>query len=380
VIPEHDEQEERLVAALAASSRSTIARVNYRFSPDNTWPTPLHDVLAGYDWVFQNLLEDEKKLVKLGVCGELIGGSLATALALTECHLGQSRIVAAAVNNPIADWVFPDDIPAASHAELPEPRAPEEIAVPADQDMMTPAQWAQQEEEEGADSPTQGKKRKKRASKTSTESAWVSNRDNPIIPTGILSEKRDVLFSNPQHFLDRFASPIHFFRSPHGQLVYPQDDDIFASLSSAEIPQDPIDRETQLDLDHYDSLEAQDDSPDVPILTRCRAYARVYPPAGSSLSLPQWYITSGAQSPLLDQSSELTRMLRRSVARQELRAKAARVMWHDRDEKAKYEAWAELRVYLRKGKGTGLWSIPDSNPTESTVEEAGRWMNSLLQP
>lgn len=46
---------------------------------------------------------------KIGVCGELVGGSLATMLALTECfytpaELEPQGISALAVGNPILDW------------------------------------------------------------------------------------------------------------------------------------------------------------------------------------------------------------------------------------------------------------------------------------
>lgn len=96
---------------LRETAAATIARINYRASSEFQFPTPFHDVLFGWDWIRENLLLDKfdrSYLARLGVCGELIGGSLATMLALTECRIGESRIAAAAVNNPIADWVFRD--------------------------------------------------------------------------------------------------------------------------------------------------------------------------------------------------------------------------------------------------------------------------------
>ena len=41
---------------------------------------------------------------KIGVCGELVGGSLAAMLALTECHGDSEGISAAAIGNAIVDW------------------------------------------------------------------------------------------------------------------------------------------------------------------------------------------------------------------------------------------------------------------------------------
>ena len=69
-------------------------------------------VLTGVVDVARQAVEDEAQrrtsLRKLGVAGQLLGGSLASMLALTECRLGQSRVVAAALNNPIVDWLQPD--------------------------------------------------------------------------------------------------------------------------------------------------------------------------------------------------------------------------------------------------------------------------------
>lgn len=377
MIPEHEEEDERVVTALAASSQSTIARINYRFSPQYCWPTPLHDVLHGYDWISENMLLPRNPLSRLGVCGELAGGSLATALALTECRVGGSGIVAAAVNNPIADWVFPDDFPVNEPENLPEPQAPEETAFPADGDMMT--WWAEQEEKEPEKKPAKGSKRTKKKPKGPPPTSWTANADNPIVPTVSLSGERDVLFEKPEHLFDRFASPIHFFRSPHGHLIYPQSDDIQAS-SPSDVPQDPLDLEAQMYLNHYESeaRETPDSGPETPVLSRCRAYARIYPPATALLSLPQFHITSGSQSPLLDQASELARMLRRSMARQALRSKTARVMWKDPTEKKKFEDWADQRVHFDTTEGVGLWSISDSPEQTARIEKIGQWMNRSL--
>jgi hypothetical protein len=376
VIPDIEEEEERLLATLAASSQSTIARINYRFSPDLTWPTPLHDVLTGYDWIFENLLLDRPPLARLGVCGELVGGSLATSLALTECQVGESRIVAAAVNNPIADWVFPDDLPVVEPAKLPEPNAPEETSFPADQDIMT--WWAQQDANEDQETPAKpGKQRKKKAAKPT---AWELNSDNKIIPSLTLSGERDVLFTKPVHYFDRFASPIHFFRSPNGKLIYPESDDIFASSSPSDRPRDSLDIETQMNINHFQAFDAADDTPPVPTLVRCRAYARIYPPSESNLILPQWHINTGSQSPLLDQTSELAKLIKRSIARYSLRSRTARTMWHDPAEKEKYEAYAEEAVQLHTSEGLGLWTMSDGLNPSSQIENVGLWMKHCLAP
>lgn len=331
-------------------------------------------MLHGYDWIFQHLLHSQPPLAKLGVCGELAGGSLATTLALTECQVGQSRIVAAAVNNPIADWIFPDDLPVPEKETLPEPHSPEETSMPADHDMMT--WWAQKELEEQEEKAA----KPKRKATPPKPTAWVANSDNPIIPTLSLSGERDVLFSNPEHLFDRFASPIHFFRSPHGMFIKPQSDDIHASSPPPGMnPQDPLDWESQMALNHFSALNEKEKPPEIPTLVRCRSYARVHPPAGSALALPQFHITSGSASPLLGQAEELTKFLRRSIARQALRGKTARGMWQDKDEKEKYERWAKERVRFEQVEGIGLWTVSEDVKWEDRVEGVGEWMGKSFR-
>lgn len=333
----------------------------------------MHDVLLGYDWVRENLLLDgfsRPVIGHMGVCGELMGGSLAVMLALTECRPGESRIGAAATNNPIVDWVFPDDLPTVSEAELPEPAAPEETALYADDDPMALTNRTEIE-------PSSAPKNTKRGGKSSPSTAWQLHGHNTSIPTPTLAGERDVLFRKPEHYFDRFVSPIHFFRSPHGMLLYPKQDDDLAS----EQPDSLIDVETQMEVSHYQSFEDTTSAPEMPVLVRCRAYARIYPPAGSNLVLPEWRITAGSQSPLLDQASDLTKMIRRTVARHTLKKKMGRVRWHDATEKDYYEDYATGRVSMEAVDGVGMWTNQDTNTQWQTqVEQTGMWMKEALKP
>lgn len=357
------------MSTLAATSGATIARVNYRASAQHQFPTPVHDVLLGYDWVVENLLQDgysRPVIGKVGVCGELVGGSLSVMLALTECRLGESRISAASINNAIVDWVFPDDLPTVSEAELSEPAAPEETALLAEEDPMAVLSRSE---------PDPLILKQKRSAKPPT--AWQLHGDNPSIPTLTLSAERDVLFRRPEDYFDRFVSPIHFFRSPHGMLLYPKKEDDWAS----EQPDSILDIETQMDINHYQSFERSPSPPDLPVLARCRAYARIYPPAGSNLSLPGWRITSGLQSPLLDQTSDLTKMIRRSVARHTLKNRTGRVRWHDPSEREYFENYAKGRVLMETFDGVGLWTDQENNGQWQTqVEQTGTWMKKALEP
>ncbi|KAF2438234.1 alpha/beta-hydrolase [Karstenula rhodostoma CBS 690.94] len=375
VIPESAEEQDRVISTLSATSGATIARVNYRASSQFQFPTPIHDVLLGYDWVRQNLLQDgfsRPVIGRLGVCGELVGGSLSVMLALTECRPGESRITATAVNNPIVDWLFPDGLPTVAEAELLEPAAPDETAMFADEDPMALTDRTQ------PDSHTnRSMKNQKRSAKPPPPNAWQLYGDDTSIPTVTLSAERDVLFRRPEDVFDRFASPIHFFRSPHGLLLYPKQDDMWAS----EQPDTPLDIETRMDLSHYQSYDFSPPAPELPVLARCRAYARIYPPAGSNLSLPEWRITAGSQSPLLDQASDLTKMIRRSVARHTLKKRAGRLRWQDSAEKEYYEDYAKGRVALETFDGAGLWADQANNKQwQAQVEQIGGWMKEVLKP
>ncbi|KAF1829161.1 alpha/beta-hydrolase [Decorospora gaudefroyi] len=381
VLPACSQEEERVISTLRESSAATVVRVNYRASSAHQYPTPCHDVLTGYDWVRDNLLLDKFNrpyLARLGVCGELIGGALATMLALTECRLGESRIVAAAVNNPLVDWVFPDDFPVVSPEQLPEPQFGDETALPADDDLADSWTTRKIDQDVPNPEPEPEPKHRKRKPKPPPLTAWQAHGDNAILPTLTLSGERDVLFRRSEHYFDRFASPMHFFRSPHAQLVFPQQDDNFASQQ----PDVLLDIETQLALNHYSTFDNNmQAAPGVPTLERCRAYARIYPPAGANISLPVWNITTGLQSPLSDQSLELAKMIRRSIARQTLKSHSGRTRWHNAAEKDQYEEFAQGRVQLNAYQGLGLWTQQDHNKDwKQHVEEIGVWMKQRLEP
>lgn len=371
VLPDTEDEEESIISLLREVTGGTVARINYRASPAHSYPTPFHDVLYGFDWIRENLLLDEFKrpyLARLGICGELMGGSLATMLALTECRLGETRVGAAAVNNPIVDWVFPDELPVINPADLPEPLAPDETAFPADEDMMGTHHVSVE--------TSKPRKTRKRTPKPPPQTAWQRYCDNKILPTLTLMAERDSLFTKPEDYLDRFASPMHFFRSPHAQLILPQHDDIFASKQPDEI----LDIEARMSLDHYNSMNGRSSSaPELPILSRCRAYARNYPPAGSKLSLPAWSIIAGSQSPLSDQATDLAKVLRRSAARHALKSHVGRTRWHDKAEKQMYEELAEEKVHLSRLTGLGLWTDHANNEWEESIRNIGTWMKERLE-
>lgn len=374
VSPEDPEAQEGVIAALRASSAATIVRINYRASSQHQYPTPYHDVLYGYDWIQSNMLVDAMQQpynARLGVCGELMGGSIATMLALTECRVGESRITAAAVNNPIVDWVFPDNLPHVSASDLPDPLSGEETAFPADEDMMASFKAMKVGE---LPKPKTKRKRKPKAVPLTSWQAWA---EDSTVPTMTLYGMREVLFRRQVDIFDRFASPLHFFRSPHAQLVLPQ-----AVDSALEQPDYALDVETQMSLSHYASFNsASPELPGTPELTRCRSYARVYPQAGTGkTSLPAWNITTGSQSPLHDQAAELSKVLRRSIARHSMKSQTGRTKAHDPSEKQYYEEYAQERVLFESLPDTGLWSQQYTTDRRVHIENVGSWMKQYLAP
>ncbi|KAI5281038.1 hypothetical protein KEM54_003428 [Ascosphaera aggregata] len=84
--------EEKLVGGKSNGGRRII--------PFFRFPTPIHDTLAAFDWVLENL---QPRL--LGVAGTRIGGSLALMLALTEPR----QVTATAAISPIGSWVDLDN-------------------------------------------------------------------------------------------------------------------------------------------------------------------------------------------------------------------------------------------------------------------------------
>ncbi|KAF2269630.1 alpha/beta-hydrolase [Lojkania enalia] len=381
ILPDQTDEQDRVISLLARSSGAMVARINYRLSPTYQFPMPIHDVLLGYDWIVENLVRGETSsqssrpiIKRVGVCGELVGGSLATMLALTECRLGEPRIGAAAVNNPVVDWVFSEDLPESLPAGLPEPNAPKETSSPADGDQMT--WWEQQDEQKSYEMI---EKRSKKVTKSPPKTSWMYNGDNRLLLTLTLSGKRDVLFRRSEDFFDRFASPIHFFRSPRAKLIYPQHDNTLASSSPSNVPVDPLDFETRQEILHHQSLQALPPALELPTLVKCRAYARIYPPSNSDLSLPRCMITAGLGSPLLDQCSELAKLMRRSVARQRVKSRTGRAHWQNEAEKARYDEFAHKIVQFNSVEGVGLWTQSDSNPNwRPDVENVGSWLKESL--
>ncbi|KAL9084915.1 MAG: hypothetical protein Q9165_007868 [Trypethelium subeluteriae] len=251
---------------------ATVVQVNYRLSRQVCYPTPIHDVLAGYDWIVEHLAPKHMHFStsqhgkrtfnspRLYVCGELIGGSLASMLALTECRLGSKGIGAAFVNNPIVDWVSLDD----SHSQSPTLDSRNDNNMNASQSIGR-------------------SRRRKSGPSTPSHTLFASN---SRLPTSSILSARSGLFKRPSSYFDPFASPTLFLRT------------------AGVIPA------TSNDCDEPSSASSIGSEEKVTAVAR-KAYLK-YPPSYTALRLPTFLIGVGAQNPLRDQGEEFAALLRRT--------------------------------------------------------------------
>jgi acetyl esterase/lipase len=317
--------DQAIIAALSASSGGTIIRVDYRVGDSAHYPLAVHDVLAGYDWVKERLHEHDggENIHTIGVCGQLVGGSLAAMLALTECRIGQTRVAAAALNAPVLDWVFPS----VSHE--------------------TPSRVDDFDENRIPEAKKSRGRRKKKI-----ESSWEEFRTSKTLPASSLLKARNALFKTADSYFDPFASPIHFFRGP-----------------GIEVP-----------------LSHEPDSPvstPVPI----RKSRRAYPPTASNLTLPATRLSIGDSNVLLSQGKEYTDTLQMRWIKGSLNVKRGRLrnadtaMVSNEDEVSMTDtaiSQAKRRFALKLLPNAGIWGHGEEHLWREDVESAGRWLREVL--
>ncbi|CAG7968484.1 unnamed protein product [Penicillium salamii] len=208
------------------------------------YPTPVHDTLAGFDWIHKSLNPS-----KLGVFGTHIGGSLALMLALTEAR----SIKAVAALDPVCDWPILDEYCTRESAN---------VNTSDDADGGTPA-------------PKTKRQRRKAA-------------PNDLVP---LLEARSRFFATPERCFDSFASPILFLRSAGRDVprAFPR------YLTGPEYPV-PVLRETPSkakaaddesiwDLDEYPDADGEDVDEFAATATRRRKALSRWPPYGLDYGL-----------------------------------------------------------------------------------------------
>ncbi|KAL1388374.1 Alpha/Beta hydrolase protein [Phyllosticta capitalensis] len=324
--PDHDAQ---IVAALSAASGATLVQVNYRLAKDHRYPTPVHDLLNAWDWVLQNLVDDSSRL---GVCGELLGANLATTLALTECHEQSPGIAAAALNNPLVDWILPPDL-----VRREEDADNDDGDGDGDHRFLD---HLQDLANVSITTPGRPGRRKHRSS-------WDTHGADPALPTAAITRARAAFFHNQDGYFDSFASPIHFLRTPGLAFTAPpKTDDELAS-----------------EWDEDDSITSPYHGLRASVEPRRRSY-RMYPPTGAGLRLPLMHVTAGESSPLRDQADELVRLVQRSVK-------------HDNDG-SRDEALSRCAP-LSLRPGVGLWSgAHRARDWRDEVEAVGSWFRHVL--
>ncbi|KAI9877695.1 MAG: hypothetical protein M1830_003102 [Pleopsidium flavum] len=334
--------EDDLLSSLCISSGSTIVHVHYRLSADvqHQFPKPIHDVLAGYDWVLKHLAHGavsnsgsppSERAKNIGVYGELVGGGLAAMLALTESHIGRPGIKAAAVDNPILDWTFPDTV--------------------SNQDI-------EREEAEYDSSNVIGKK--KHISKAKVSDSWTAFGKRSSIDANHLLSLRKSCFSNPEQYFDPFASPLLFFRTP-GIDIPPEDPPSILLESST-----PISAEGTA--------------------TKRRKAHRKFPPMGSGLVLPNIRIGVVEDDLLQDQGVALADLMRRSIVMHErlLRRDVSSDPWDYNQVQVSAEIdrvnnEAEQRVQLVRKPGVGILGTKSAAERVKEMMQVGQWFRDVLR-
>ncbi|KAF2224535.1 hypothetical protein BDZ85DRAFT_216616 [Elsinoe ampelina] len=270
-------------SVLARLMPSVVVEILYRADSVRKYPTPIHDVMFGYDWVLKHLVPSRSFLAptfndhspaRIGVYGEGSGAGLAAMLALTECRTKGHRIAAAALHDPLLNWVMP-----------------EEVTQDLDEAAM------------------------RRDSRR--RPAFVPSNDTDTSILRAIVSARSELFKTPGDWFDPFASPLLFFRSSNAAI--PTSDpnapvDEFAELSA--MNQHDFMRQ-QLKLSAMSNFAGHDTGIDVeddPVGSLRRS-ARRYPRIDSGLTLPNFRLTIGPDGVWRAQAEEFTKYVWRSMIR-----------------------------------------------------------------
>lgn len=281
------------------------------------------------------------------VVGELLGGSLATMLAVTECRRGEPGVVAAAINNPLADWVQPDD-------EL---------------DVTSP---------------------KSSLAKFGQKHVGLEIDD--------LIRARGYFFRKPENYFDPFASPLLFFRTPGTAVPLDRRSEVddLDLLSATE--REDFHRQQML-LSGMSNMSLQDiasgasgSSGAEELRPSLRKASRLFPNKKLNLELPSFYFSTGKTSPLSDQAQELSQTLKKSVVRQYRATFGNRssfgnkiLMDHEADqmdeeqrlEKLAEEKEADEKVSMNWSEGLGLWDQTAGG--RRGLENATAWLREKLR-
>ncbi|GAB7355316.1 hypothetical protein MBLNU459_g5849t1 [Dothideomycetes sp. NU459] len=261
-------------------------------------------------------------------------------LALTECRAGGPHVAAAAVNEPIVDWIFPEGNASVNG-----------------QDRVLEDQTS---------------KRNSGSKTVRATPSFLKYARNGLLDAATLLECRDSMFRRPADYFDPFASPVLYFRSPG--IETPRAApltvlDEFAELSLFE--RDDFHRQ-QLKLSALSDATLAREEPDVDGASKkTRKMLKRWPSTGSGLKIPEMKVFTGSTSPLLNQATEMVELLRRSVITQHKKAVPEDNDGWDADEAS---VFAEERAVLSQSERFQLWNAGHL----AGVETAGRYLREVL--
>ncbi len=90
--------------ALANSGACRVVSVDYRLAPEHPFPAALDDALAAVRHIGAHAAEFGIDGMRLGICGDSAGGTLAAATAQTAARIGSPRLALQLLICPILDY------------------------------------------------------------------------------------------------------------------------------------------------------------------------------------------------------------------------------------------------------------------------------------
>lgn len=333
------EQIDSTISTLKSNLQVPVVQINYRLSEHFKYPTPIHDMLCGYDWIVDNLLPKRSisqpgrsdSVGQLAIYGSHIGGGLASALALTECRKGEPGIVAAALHNPMIDWVSIDEALNSQARHL------------------------------GAKNP-------------------LYNDASTLSQLQRLRYLRKTLFRRPENYFDPFASPILFFRSAGVDVPPP----------APEVPVDDLEELSRLERQeaYEEEIGVASDTTDpgpqnMPVQPAMRKASRRFPSKALGLRLPEFHISTDATSPLADQAGELAKVLRQSFVRQSKDANkrsdfGRKVLMEGEEDEMDEDQKAEVERQMEDAKSKVELHVNNENQRGANLGMAVKWLRDRL--
>ena len=234
-------------------------------------------------------------------------------LALTEARLGESRVVAVGVGNPIVDWVFPEE---GARPLAARPSEAPELGI-THPDIKRGA------EDESAAQGKQGVVIKSTQEKQPKyKSSWMRHSEIPPLDRTTMTNARTFCFpsAKPATYFDPFASPILFLRTPGADIPASREytiEDDFQALFGMQADEALAGITTPGHIQIKQILLRSEEVKSTEERWR-RKTTRHYPPAGMALRIPSVRIFAGRATVLADQASEMVRLIRKAEARMDV--------------------------------------------------------------